>query len=132
MLLHVATAAGAGPDEAVAAGRAAGTEDADALAGLECVDALVLQMAEMGFDPALVDSGARSTMAFTHCPFRELAEAQPGLICSLHRGLTEGMVDALGGGTVVAFRSLVDRDACQVDIRRHDDDVMEPLAAARR
>ena len=32
--------------------------------------------------------------AFAHCPFRELAEANPDLVCSLHRGLVEGFVDA--------------------------------------
>ena len=37
-------------------------------------------------------------MAFTHCPFRELAEQHPDLVCSLHRGLVEGLVDEVGGG----------------------------------
>ena len=31
-------------------------------------------------------SGADTDMAFMHCPFRELAEAYPELVCNLHRG----------------------------------------------
>ena len=36
-------------------------------------------------------------------------------MCSLHRGLVEGFVDEVGGGEVGDFRTLVDRDPCQVD-----------------
>ena len=54
--------------------------------------------------------------AFAHCPFRELAEANPDLVCGLHRGLVEGFVEMVGGGEVVAFRTLVDRDPCQVEL----------------
>ena len=36
------------------------------------------------------------SIAFAHCPFRELAEAYPELVCTLHRGLVEGFVEAVG------------------------------------
>ncbi len=64
----------------------------------------------------MADEGERATVAFAHCPFRELAEANPELVCGLHRGLIEGFVEMVGGGEVVAFRTLVDRDPCQVDL----------------
>ena len=54
----------------------------------------------LGFDPALAGDDGQATVAFTHCPFRELAEANPDLVCGLHRGLVEGFVDALGGAEV--------------------------------
>jgi len=57
-----------------------------------------------------------TTIAFTRCPFRELAEANPDLVCSLHRGLVEGFVDSRGDGAVVAFHDLADRTPCQVEI----------------
>ena len=53
-------------------------------------------------------------MAFMHCPFRELAEAYPELVCNLHRGITEGIVGEVGGGSVVDFATLYDRDPCRV------------------
>ena len=55
-------------------------------------------------------------MAFTHCPFRDLAEAHPDLVCSLHRGLVEGLVEGCGGLAVGQFHPLVDRTPCQVDL----------------
>ncbi len=131
MLLHVAAATGAGPDEAVAAGRAQGEEDGAELAGLDCLDAITLRMVELGFDPALVDEGERATMAFTHCPFRELAERHPGMICSLHRGMVEGLADSIGGARVEEFRALAERDPCQVDIRIDPDEAGAPVGAGR-
>jgi predicted ArsR family transcriptional regulator len=63
----------------------------------------------LGFDPLV--EGSRVT--FTHCPFRELAEAHPEIICSLHRGLCEGMV-AMADGTAKlrAFHPLGSPDPC--------------------
>ena len=55
-------------------------------------------------------------MAFTRCPFRELAEANPELVCSLHRGLVEGFVGSRGDGAVTDFHDLADRTPCQVEI----------------
>ena len=70
----------------------------------------------MGFDPAIVEDGGHSTIAFTNCPFRQLAEAFPELVCHLHRGMIEGMVDVLGEVDVTRFATLADRDPCQVDL----------------
>ena len=71
----------------------------------------------MGFDPA-VDGPDDETavIAFAHCPFRELAEAHPDLVCSLHRGMVEGFVDAMGDAEVEEFHPLVHRQPCQVAI----------------
>ena len=47
-------------------------------------------------------------------PFRELAEAYPELVCNLHRGLCEGVVEAAGGGRVEEFATLYDPEPCHV------------------
>jgi hypothetical protein len=70
----------------------------------------------VAFDPAVVGDGESASIAFAHCPFRELAEANPDLVCSLHRGLVEGFVDEVGGAEITAFRTLVDRDPCRVEL----------------
>ncbi|HKX70965.1 MAG TPA: hypothetical protein VJM75_07050, partial [Acidimicrobiales bacterium] len=117
---------GLGADEAVEAGREQGELDALA-AGIQnatghgrprssCVAALVARLDALGFDPAVVDDDGQATVAFTHCPFRELAEAHPEVVCSLHRGLVEGFVDAIGGAQVDEFHPLTDRTPCQVDL----------------
>jgi predicted ArsR family transcriptional regulator len=77
---------------------------------------LVADQMRMGFDPEVVDADERTTVAFTHCPFRELAEGHPELVCSMHCGMVEGLVDELGGARVVRFHSLVDREPCQVEL----------------
>jgi predicted ArsR family transcriptional regulator len=84
--------------------------------GAGCVAAVEAELADMGFDPATAQDGNVATVAFTRCPFRPLAEAFPDLVCHLHRGMVEGMVDVLGGAAVTRFATLEDRDPCQVDL----------------
>ncbi len=131
MLLGVAAAAGAAADEAVEAGREQGRAAARAYldgaapsvvdAGEEervstCVRALAAELGRLGFDPAVASDGEGVTVAFTHCPFADLAQAHPGIVCHLHRGLVEGFVQTLGGAGVDRFRTLLDRQPCQVEL----------------
>lgn len=95
-----------------------------------CVQAVLDQLADLGFHPALEPASAtqvdgtdhQATIAFTHCPFRELAALYPDVVCQLHRGLTEGILAAAVAsvpgvaGRVEAFASLVDADPCQVEL----------------
>jgi predicted ArsR family transcriptional regulator len=88
-----------------------------------CIDALMAELADIGFDPAMATDGATTTIVFTHCPFSELAAAFPEVVCHLHRGIVEGMVEAaadvgIPGDTVVVerFATLADRDPCRVDL----------------
>jgi predicted ArsR family transcriptional regulator len=117
MLLHLAATADLPAADAVEAGREQGAMAAARRTSAgTCAEALDAELANLGFDPeSVVDEGG-ATIAFTRCPFRELAEANPDLVCSLHRGLVEGFVDARGDGQVRAFRDLADRTPCQVEI----------------
>jgi predicted ArsR family transcriptional regulator len=136
MLLRVAAAGGLGPEEAVEAGRDQGIhdgevamalaaeiddDDRDSTAGVDeavtCLEGLVGRLDALGFDPAVaVDAEGTATVAFAHCPFRELAETHPEIVCSLHQGLVEGFVAAAGGCDVDEFHPLTDRTPCQVDL----------------
>lgn len=124
MLLQMAGAAGLGTDEAREAGRDQGEADAAIATGngprRSCLDALVARLDALGFDPAVVSDDGHATVAFTHCPFRMLAEANPEVVCGLHRGLVEGFVDGFGDerreDRVESFHSLLDRTPCQVDL----------------
>jgi len=80
------------------------------------VGAVVEAQARLGFDPASVTDRAGTTVAFAHCPFRELAEQQPELVCGLHCGLVEGTLEATGHARVARFHPLVDRTPCQVEL----------------
>jgi len=95
--------------------------------GRGCLAALMAELERLGFDPveAELSGGGGGTrrvrVDFLHCPFRELAEAYPELVCNLHRGIVEGVVGkgARAGepaGMVEDFRTLVDRDPCNVTV----------------
>lgn len=127
MLVRLAAAAGADSADAADIGREQGRADAAGVAGEgeedgpACLDLLAAELATLGFDPAVAADGPEraatgATIAFAHCPFRDLAEAHPELVCHLHRGLVEGFVDEVGGADVVSFGTLVDRRPCQVEL----------------
>lgn len=91
-------------------------------------DLLVMQE-QLGFDPAVViddDSETRvAHVAFTHCPFSELAVQNPDIICSLHRGLVEGFIEASTGGSTTevelsSFHDVTDRDPCRMELSIED------------
>jgi predicted ArsR family transcriptional regulator len=114
LLAALAERVGAEGEEATAIGRAWGAEAGKRTRSRSCVKALSSEMSRLGFDPTTETSGPDTDMAFMHCPFRELAEAYPELVCNLHRGITEGIVGEVGGGSVVDFATLYDRDPCRV------------------
>jgi predicted ArsR family transcriptional regulator len=117
MLVQLAASAGISGDDAAEVGRSQGRADADQHAlDASCLEALVAELELLGFDPTVAgtDDGECAVVAFAHCPFRELAEEHPEIVCSLHRGLVEGFVAAIGGGEVDEFHNLVHREPCQV------------------
>lgn len=118
VLLAGAAAGGLDPDDLADAGRDQGVAAAAAVQpALACADALEKELSGLGFDPARVDDADDVTIAFTHCPFRELAEAHPDLVCSMHRGMVEGFVGARGDAEVTRFHPLVDRSPCRVELQ---------------
>jgi predicted ArsR family transcriptional regulator len=120
LLAAMAAAARLAPDDAAAAAHSTGRSlAADRLRrtpGDSCVAALADALDELGFDPAVAGDDGSVSIAFTHCPFAELAEAYPELVCHLHRGLVEGFVAECGDARVERFATLADRDPCQVEL----------------
>lgn len=118
MMLRLIDAASPAADDVVDVGREQGRIDADQYpTAMRCEDALEAELEKLGFDPeAVPDDDDVLTIAFTHCPFRDMAAAHPAIVCGLHRGMVEGFVEGRSGCRVAAFRSLVDRNPCQVDL----------------
>lgn len=56
---------------------------------------LVAVLDDVGFAPQAVTSGSDRRIELHHCPFRELAEKHPDLVCSVHLGLMRGMLAEL-------------------------------------
>lgn len=97
-----------GGDLAVAVGRDLGHELADPSEGTP-MHVLDVTMARLGFEP--VTEGNRET--FTRCPFSELASAYTDLVCSLHRGLVEGVLESTGAD-LEEFHDLDHSEPCTV------------------
>ena len=78
-------------------GRAAGRlAVAGAGAGDDALDVIESEMARQGFDPVRQESGTAVELVAARCPFEAAAVLNREVVCQLHRGLTRGMVEALG------------------------------------
>jgi len=83
------------------------------------LEALVSDLDRLGFDPVVtdaVDDPDAAVVAFGHCPFAELAESHPELVCGLHRGLVAGFVAEMGDAEVDEFCTLTSRTPCRVTV----------------
>ena len=83
------------------------------------LEALVSDLDRLGFDPVVADAGGdpdAAVVAFSHCPFAELAESHPELVCGLHRGLVAGFVAEMGDAEVDEFCTLTSRTPCRVTV----------------
>jgi predicted ArsR family transcriptional regulator len=118
LLAALAERIGADSADAADTGRVWGAESGRRTHSTSCLTALESELTRLGFEPASETADGRhegsTRIDFLHCPFRELAEAYPELVCNLHRGLCEGVVDAVGGGRVEEFATLYDHEPCHV------------------
>jgi len=72
-------------------------------------------MDRAGFDPRFRRlQGSSIEVTLRDCPFRELADDYRDLVCTMHRGLVEGMVEGLKPPLEVKdFRPFVERHLCR-------------------
>lgn len=73
-------------------------------------------MARAGFDPRFRRlQGSAIEITLRDCPFRDLADDYRQLVCTLHRGLVEGMVAGLKPPVAIKdFQPFVERGICRV------------------
>ncbi len=118
MLARTARLAGTGAAEALEAGREQGRLDARRHVGRPATMAVIEESELLGFDPATVGGPDEVTVAFTHCPFAAAVAEDAEVVCALHRGLVEGLVEGCDPAAVVDdFCSYADRPACQTTVR---------------
>lgn len=117
LLANVAAAETPPADKVAAVGARHGRVLAQSAPKASCSAGLTDAMQELGFSPVSSSEESRSTsIRFTECPYRRMAEAFPDLVCQLHRGMVEGYVAENGGATVVEFATLEDRDPCRAEL----------------
>lgn len=86
------------------------------------LDRLEAEMGRRGFQPRRVDEGGEVELVLGRCPYEALAGTDPDVVCELHLGLAEGIVQATGGE--VEISELVARDpahgGCSLRMRYTD------------
>ncbi len=120
LLAALAEQVGAASVDAFDIGHTWGLEAGKRTSSRSCLRALEGELLRLGFEPSVGPGDGTSEggerIEFLHCPFRELAEAYPELVCNLHRGLSAGVVEAVGGGNVAEFATLYDPEPCHVTV----------------
>ncbi|MGE5210322.1 MAG: helix-turn-helix transcriptional regulator [Acidobacteriota bacterium] len=120
MVLSMAARLQASADDAEAVGRTEGGTRARPYAQApSTLEALVSDLDRLGFDPIVTEAAGdpdAAVVAFGHCPFAELAETHPELVCGLHRGLVAGFVAEMGDAEVEEFCTLTNRTPCRVTV----------------
>ena len=92
----------------------------------EAVEAIGELFRRVGFAPRRIAADGYR-LALESCPFRDVARAQPDIVCTLHLGLMRGALTRLGlpeAGESAQLQPFVAPELCMVDIPR-------PLGARR-
>jgi predicted ArsR family transcriptional regulator len=72
----------------------ASTSATPKVSGEAAIAAVVRMLGDTSFAPEL--SADRTAINLHHCPFRELAESNPDLVCGAHLGMIQGALAELG------------------------------------
>ena len=89
--------------------------DAPTTGSLERVRA---EMARRGFDPELQQKGSGVELVAGRCSLQTAATADPDVVCEIHRGMIEGMLQGTGGKLELraAYRQDPSRGGCRFHI----------------
>lgn len=84
----------------------------------ESLERLEAEMAQRGFDPELHREGPAVELVAGRCGVEKAAAADPDVVCEIHRGMIEGMLQGTGGKLEVraAFREDPSRGGCRFQI----------------
>ncbi|WP_310741995.1 helix-turn-helix domain-containing protein [Microbispora sp. H13382] len=94
-------------------------------AGLAAATAEIVELLDdAGFDPLPVDDGSR--IELRRCPFRELAQADPEVVCGVHLGLMQGALAEMGAPPdMVRLQPFVRPGLCVATLHSHGEHASE-------
>lgn len=79
----------------------------------ESIEHLVGVLEEMGFDPERRETEGNQQVGLRHCPFLELAEGRPAVVCPIHLGLMRGALETWAAPvTVDRLEAFIEPDLC--------------------
>jgi len=72
---------------------------------------------ELGFRPTVITAGGDTQITLHACPFWSLAEDHPGIVCAVHLGLLQGLVEQGSQAAIEArLTPFVRPRQCQADL----------------
>lgn len=74
----------------------------------------------LGFAPRREDAGPRHRLLLDACPFRDIARAHTGVVCTMHLGLLRGVLDQLGTAPAAELLPFVEPELCVTNLRFPD------------
>ena len=77
-------------------------------------------LAAMGFNPSRKPGGGdRMAYCLNNCPYRDVAVEQQAVICSLHRGITSGLLESIEPDTEMTAFVIKDpvQAGCRIEVR---------------
>jgi predicted ArsR family transcriptional regulator len=95
-------------DDVEAAGREIGRELAPEAPGRGVREAMQDALTALGFAPRPEAAGDGLRYVLGNCPYRDAVAENPAVVCTLHRGITQGLLDRLHPET--ALKGFVARD----------------------
>jgi predicted ArsR family transcriptional regulator len=101
-----------------AIGEQVGQEIASARRGADPAEALENAFAAMGYQPRRCADGPRTTFTLQNCPYRAVAKANPGVVCTLHRGTARGLTEGVSPNAELTGFVIRDPDraGCVIEI----------------
>jgi len=89
--------------------------------------AVTTLLAEQGFRPELVADEVR----MGRCPFQDLAESRPEIVCAVHKGVIDGALTELGSDLRVAgLDAFVEPELCVARLTSGPSEPSSPAASA--
>ncbi|MGV0634087.1 helix-turn-helix domain-containing protein [Mycolicibacillus trivialis] len=77
------------------------------------IENLVEMLDELGFAPERREAGGEQQVGLRHCPFLELAETDPEVVCPIHLGLMQGALETWDAPVAVKqLDTFVEPDMC--------------------
>ncbi|WP_405497100.1 ArsR family transcriptional regulator [Streptomyces sp. NBC_00096] len=110
----LAEAVGGGPGASREAGRGWGRQLAGEGPAVEQVFAVAARMGFAPRDEPDPDPGTRRVLLHD-CPYRELARARPEVVCAVHQGVLDGLLES--SGTTARLLPFVGPDLCAAELR---------------
>lgn len=81
------------------------------------VDDMAAAMARQGFEPEVRRKGRQAEVVLQACPFVAAAEADPDVVCELHRGIAEGLAEGTSLEVEELVRKAPTRAGCRIRTR---------------